>query len=101
LSDDPERDWHELYLPAFTYQQAKYTEWGGGDPAGAEPERMEDHFVGTPEDVAPRLVATWRRAPWHDVGFFFRPPGIPHERAMEQLELVQTRLLPAVAAAAR
>lgn len=106
VSDDPERDWHELYLPAFTYQQSRYAEWyGGGDlgagvPATDVPPRMEDHLVGTPEEIAERLVATWRRAPWHDLGFFFRLPGIPHERGLEQLELVQTRLLPALVAAA-
>jgi alkanesulfonate monooxygenase SsuD/methylene tetrahydromethanopterin reductase-like flavin-dependent oxidoreductase (luciferase family) len=97
VSDDPERDWEELYLPAFTYQQDRYTEWAGGEPGGTSA-RMEDHFVGTPEDIAPRLLATWKQAPWHDLGFFFRPPGIPHERAMQQLELVQKRLLPALTA---
>jgi alkanesulfonate monooxygenase SsuD/methylene tetrahydromethanopterin reductase-like flavin-dependent oxidoreductase (luciferase family) len=105
VSDDPERDWHELYLPAFTYQQARYAEWYGagevdaGMPSTDEPASMQDHLVGTPEDIAQRLVATWRRAPWHDLGFFFRLPGIPHERGLEQLELVQKRLLPAISAA--
>jgi alkanesulfonate monooxygenase SsuD/methylene tetrahydromethanopterin reductase-like flavin-dependent oxidoreductase (luciferase family) len=106
VSDDPERDWHELYLPAFNYQQSRYTEWYGADetdagmPSTDEPPRIEDHLVGTPDDIAERLVATWRRAHWHDVGFFFRLPGISHERALEQLELVHQRLLPAVRTAA-
>jgi alkanesulfonate monooxygenase SsuD/methylene tetrahydromethanopterin reductase-like flavin-dependent oxidoreductase (luciferase family) len=98
VSDDPERDWHELYLPAFQFQQDQYSKWAGGGEV--EPPTMAEQLVGTPEDVAQRLVATWRRAPWHDLGFFFRLPGIPHDRALEQLELVQTRLLPAVSAAA-
>jgi alkanesulfonate monooxygenase SsuD/methylene tetrahydromethanopterin reductase-like flavin-dependent oxidoreductase (luciferase family) len=104
VSDDPERDWHELYMPAFAYQQRRYAEWyedgagGAADAADAEapPMAMEDHFIGTPEDVAQRLVATHGQAPWHELGFFYRLPGIPHDRALEQLELIQRRLLPAI-----
>jgi alkanesulfonate monooxygenase SsuD/methylene tetrahydromethanopterin reductase-like flavin-dependent oxidoreductase (luciferase family) len=94
LSDDPERDWHELYQPAFVYQQSQYSIWAGGDPIA--PPAMADHLIGTPEEIAPRLVATWQRAPWHDLGFFFRLPGVLFERGLEQLELVQKRLLPAI-----
>lgn len=98
VSDDPERDWHELILPAFTFQQSQYGKFAGGDGAfDAGP--MAEHLIGTPEDIAERLAATWQRAPWHDLGFFFRLPGVPHDRALGQLELVQKRLVPALAAA--
>jgi alkanesulfonate monooxygenase SsuD/methylene tetrahydromethanopterin reductase-like flavin-dependent oxidoreductase (luciferase family) len=98
VSDDPERDWHDFFASAFQYQQSQYSKWAGGGEAEAP--TMAEHLVGTPEDVAERLVATWRRAPWRDLGFFFRLPGVPHDRALEQLELVQNRLMPAVSAAA-
>jgi alkanesulfonate monooxygenase SsuD/methylene tetrahydromethanopterin reductase-like flavin-dependent oxidoreductase (luciferase family) len=100
VSDDPERDWHELYLPAFEYQQRRYGEWYEDGDAADAPEApcpaLEQHFVGTPEDVAQRLLETHRRAPWRELGFFYRLPGIPHERALEQLELIQHRLVPAI-----
>lgn len=99
VSDDPEREWNEVYRPALQYQERKYSEWYDSDGSGAEaaPQpQIEDHFVGTPEEIAARLVETWRRAPWHDLGFFYRLPGVSHEQALEQLELVQNRLMPAV-----
>ncbi len=104
VSDDPERDWHDFVGPAFDYQQRRYGDWyeagntgvDAGAPPAAEPSPMANHFVGTPEDVARRLVETHRRAPWHELGFFHRLPGVPHERGLEQLELVQRRLVPAI-----
>jgi alkanesulfonate monooxygenase SsuD/methylene tetrahydromethanopterin reductase-like flavin-dependent oxidoreductase (luciferase family) len=100
VSDDPERDWAELYEPAFDYQQRKYVEWYGdtaveaGLPGGYT--TRDAQFVGTPEDVAARMYETWRQAPWHELGFFYRLPGVPHERAMEHLELISSRLMPAL-----
>lgn len=100
VSDDPERDWEELYMPAFDYQQRRYVEWYGdnaveaGLPGGFT--TREAQFVGTPEDVARRIWDTWLEAPWHDFGFFYRLPGIPHERALEHLEMVSGRLVPAL-----
>jgi alkanesulfonate monooxygenase SsuD/methylene tetrahydromethanopterin reductase-like flavin-dependent oxidoreductase (luciferase family) len=101
VSDDPEADWAELYGPAFEYQQRKYVDWFGdtsvdpGLPGGITDRNAQ--FVGTPEDVAVRLFDTWRQAPWHDYGFFYRLPGIPHERALEHLELISSRLVPELA----
>lgn len=100
VSDDPERDWAELYRPAFEYQQRRYVEWAGDDVSdGSEfaPEAMTDLFVGTPEEVAGRLAELRQKAPVQELGFFYRLPGIPHERALEQLELIQRRLLPELA----
>jgi alkanesulfonate monooxygenase SsuD/methylene tetrahydromethanopterin reductase-like flavin-dependent oxidoreductase (luciferase family) len=101
VSDDPERDWEELYRPAFDYQQRKYAEWYGdteieaGLPGGDT--TLEAQLVGTPEDVARRLLEIWRQVPWHELGFFYRLPGISHERALEHLEMVSGRLMPELA----
>ena len=65
VSDDPERDWHEIYRPAFAYQQRKYAEYYGDTGALPEP-LLEHHLVGTPEDIAERVVALWRRAPFQE-----------------------------------
>lgn len=102
-SDDPERDWADFYGPAVEYQFRKYAEWAGdwskiGVPA--EPEfvgQREQMLVDTPENVAARLRAIRDRAPYHEVVFWYRFRGIPHERALEQLETVAQRVLPLLA----
>jgi alkanesulfonate monooxygenase SsuD/methylene tetrahydromethanopterin reductase-like flavin-dependent oxidoreductase (luciferase family) len=100
VSDDPERDWAEVYGPALGYQQRRYAEWYG--PRGPDPgvpveaDAVATAFVGTPEDVAARLVKTWRGAPWHELGFFYRLPGISHERSLEHLDMINRRLIPAL-----
>jgi alkanesulfonate monooxygenase SsuD/methylene tetrahydromethanopterin reductase-like flavin-dependent oxidoreductase (luciferase family) len=98
LSDDPERDWVEMYEPAFDYQQRKYMDWFGdtgpdpGLPGGGT--TREAQFVGTPEEVAQRVFDTWRQVGWHEFSFFYRMPGVPHERALEHLEIVSSRFVP-------
>jgi alkanesulfonate monooxygenase SsuD/methylene tetrahydromethanopterin reductase-like flavin-dependent oxidoreductase (luciferase family) len=100
VSDDPERAWAEVYGPALRYQQRRYAEWYGArgpDPGvPAEADAAASAFVGTPEEVARRLVRTWRDAPWHELGFFYRLPGITHTQALEHLDLIRTRLMPAL-----
>jgi hypothetical protein len=60
---------------------------------------MDLVLIGTPENLAARLARTWIQAPWHEFCFYHRLLGVPHGRAMEQLELVVSKLLPAVRAA--
>lgn len=99
VTEDPDRDWELLLKPALAYQQRRYAEWAG-DPAvrAVREVRREDAFIDTPEGVARRLLATWRRMPWHELGFWYRLPGIPHERALAHLELVAQRLVPLLSA---
>lgn len=98
VSDDPEKDWKTLFEPAFLYQQGKYAEWAGGEMeagyATSEDLDMRDHLVGTPEDIAQRLLAMQREAPFQELVFWYRLPGIPHDRAMQHMELVSSRLMP-------
>lgn len=101
VTEDPERDWETLLKPAFTYQQRRYLEWSGQESVPrrlARELRREDAFIDTPEGVARRLLATWSRMSWHELGFWYRLPGIPHQRALAHLEMVARRLVPLLAA---
>ena len=48
-------------------------------------------MIGTPADVARRLTAMRAQAPWHEFSFYYRLPGVSHDRAMDQLERVATQ----------
>jgi alkanesulfonate monooxygenase SsuD/methylene tetrahydromethanopterin reductase-like flavin-dependent oxidoreductase (luciferase family) len=102
ISEDPERDWEVLFRPAFSYQQRRYREWADTwrEPGMISPERAERSrlIVDTPEGAAGRLLAIWRSAPWHELGFWYRLPGIPHDRALEHLATVASRLMPLLGA---
>ena len=98
-ADDPEREYEELFRPALEYQFGQYAKWAGGwgEPGYATPETLEDRrnlLVDTPENIARRLLEIRRRAPFHELMFWYRFRGIPHERAMEHLELVAKRVVP-------
>jgi alkanesulfonate monooxygenase SsuD/methylene tetrahydromethanopterin reductase-like flavin-dependent oxidoreductase (luciferase family) len=89
-SDDPERDWFLFYEQAIAYQFGQLEP----DPWWTR-ERM---LVDTPEDIARRLREIRSRAPYHEIVFWYRIPGIGHERALEHLDLVAQRVLPLLAA---
>lgn len=97
VTDDPDRDWHELIEPALAYRQRKYLEWAGSED---RLEGMTSHalragiLIGTASDVADRLTAIRLDAPWHDLAFWYRLPGVPHAAAMEHLERVVGDLIP-------
>ena len=99
ITDDPERDWNGEFGTAFRYQQGRYALASGSDPATLEFDPAHI-LLGPPADIAERLMATWPQAPWHELVFYPRLPGVSHERAMDQIELVSSRLGPALAAAA-
>lgn len=97
-AEDPERDWEEFYRPALEYQFGKYAEWGSARDSGyATPQTLGHRgnlLVDTPENIARRLLAIRSEAPYHEVVFWYRFPGISHERAAAHLELVANRVAP-------
>jgi alkanesulfonate monooxygenase SsuD/methylene tetrahydromethanopterin reductase-like flavin-dependent oxidoreductase (luciferase family) len=99
-SDDPERDWELFYRSALEYQFRKYAEWAGSSSkvgVMADPhslQRRENLLVDTPENIAKRLLAIREQAPFHEVVFWYRIPGIPHERSLEHLEIVAKQVMP-------
>lgn len=105
-TDDPERDWETFYGATMEYQVGKYAQWAGEAGSNASvaapewfPQERGSVLIDTPENIAKRLLALRERAPFHEVVFWYRLPGIGHERAMEHLERVQSRVLPLLAAA--
>jgi alkanesulfonate monooxygenase SsuD/methylene tetrahydromethanopterin reductase-like flavin-dependent oxidoreductase (luciferase family) len=98
-SEDPERDWNRFLRSAREYQFSKYAEWAGGWgepglPKLAELARRDRLLVDTPENIARRLRDLQASAPIDEFIFWYRTPGISHERAMEHLELVEQRVIP-------
>ena len=103
VTDDPERDWETLIGPAMEFRQRQYQAWVGEEGVlyGMTGEAIRHGVViGSAEKVAEQLLAIWRLAPWHELGFWYRLPGVPHERAMEHLEVVVKQLIPALVAKA-
>jgi alkanesulfonate monooxygenase SsuD/methylene tetrahydromethanopterin reductase-like flavin-dependent oxidoreductase (luciferase family) len=96
VTDDAERDWEGHFGAAFRYQQGRYAEAAGQPPPA--PNRA-DLLVGTAPELAARLLDVWQQAPWHELVFYPRLPGVPHDQAMEQIERVSSQLWPALASA--
>ncbi len=97
VTDDAERDWKGPFGAAFRYQQGRYAE-AAGQPWQA-PNRG-DLLVGTAPELARRLLDVWQQAPWQELAFYPRLPGVPHDQALEQIERVSSQLRPALAAVA-
>jgi alkanesulfonate monooxygenase SsuD/methylene tetrahydromethanopterin reductase-like flavin-dependent oxidoreductase (luciferase family) len=99
VTDDAERDWNGHFGSAFRYQQRRYAVAAGDDPSAMQFE-LGRVLVGTAPEIAERLVTIWIQAPWHELVFYPRLPGVPHGRAMEQIDRVSSELRPALSAAA-
>ncbi len=96
-SDDPERDWCTFYARAYNYQQRRYREWAGDYDEGGMRREVDGRsrlLVDTPERVAARLIELRHAVPWDELAFWYRLPGVPHERALEHLETVARRVWP-------
>lgn len=98
VSEDPDRDWDLILQPALEYRQAKYLEWAKGQEGGLQgmtsKALRQGVVLGTPDQVAERLRAMHAQAPFNDVAFWYRLPGVSHEDAMGNLERVMSELPP-------
>jgi alkanesulfonate monooxygenase SsuD/methylene tetrahydromethanopterin reductase-like flavin-dependent oxidoreductase (luciferase family) len=104
-SDDPERDWESFYRSARDYQLRKYAEWRSGSEAGLpELEALacpDSLLIDTPENLANRLLALRSQIPFDELVFWYRIPGISHERALDHLDVVARRVIPLLRIPAR
>ncbi len=105
VDEDSDRAW-ELLAPAIAYRLNRYAEWA--TPKGEElpkPMRPEDlsrdevAAAGTPEEVADRLVRLHREAPYDQLCFWGRPPGVTHEQALGSMRHFAEEVEPRVRAA--
>ncbi|QYJ17191.1 Alkanal monooxygenase alpha chain [Rubrobacter xylanophilus DSM 9941] len=101
VGEDPERAWEEV-APCIAYQASRYAEWGTDrgrpkpDPVRPENLPPERYLVGTPEEVAGRLVEMHRRAPYDHLCFWARLPGLTHEQALRNMRLFASEVAPRV-----
>jgi probable F420-dependent oxidoreductase len=98
VADDAELAWAEA-APGIAYLEGQIAAYGGRSAA----ERLDraDYLVGTPDDVAGRLVELHGATGFDHFAHWARLPGLTHERALETLLLVATRVVPAATAAIR
>jgi alkanesulfonate monooxygenase SsuD/methylene tetrahydromethanopterin reductase-like flavin-dependent oxidoreductase (luciferase family) len=58
--------------------------------------RREDFLVGTPEEVAERLIALHHQTPYDHFAFWGRLPGFSHEEALRSIGLFASDVAPTV-----
>jgi alkanesulfonate monooxygenase SsuD/methylene tetrahydromethanopterin reductase-like flavin-dependent oxidoreductase (luciferase family) len=100
---DADRAWDEA-APAVAYLEggiASYAAGGDGPPPDQGPAdlRAADLLVGTPDEVAERLIALHRQAPYDQFAFWGRLPGFGHEQALRSIRLFASEVAPKVRAA--
>ena len=103
VSDSPEKDWHSFVGPAFVYQQQRYADWCADLPSaagynyGSDLKAMLPHvLVGRPAEIRDRLRDLATQVPLHELVFWARLPGVPHERASEHLRRFAEEVMPAL-----
>jgi alkanesulfonate monooxygenase SsuD/methylene tetrahydromethanopterin reductase-like flavin-dependent oxidoreductase (luciferase family) len=105
VHEDPERARSDV-APAISYQRSRYAEWGTDrDRPKPEPIRPEDlpwerYLVGSPDEVAERLIRLHAEAPCDHYCFWGRLPGITHEQALANVRLFASEVMPKVRDAA-
>ncbi|MGW1339875.1 LLM class flavin-dependent oxidoreductase [Kribbella sp. NPDC002412] len=94
VDDDADRAWSDA-APGIAYLEGEIASYGGTEPP---PLRREDYLVGTPDDIATRLIALHEATRFAHFAHWLRLPTLPHKAAMRSLELVAGRVIPAVRA---
>ena len=92
----------EIVGPAISYQRTRYAEWGTDrekprpGPIREEDLPWERYLVGTPEEVADALVRLYEEAPYDQLCFWGRLPGVTHEEALQNMRLFSSEVVPRV-----
>ncbi len=94
VDDDPDRAWADA-APGIAYLEGEIASYGGTEPP---PLHREDYLVGTPDDVAARLIALHEATRFVHFAHWLRLPTLSHDAAMRSLELIAGRVIPAVRA---
>lgn len=103
---DAERAWTEA-APAIAYLEqsmAGYVAGTVGPPPGPPRPgllRRDDYLVGTPADVAERLVRLHRQVPYDQFAFWGRLPGLSHQQASDSMRRFAAEVAPVVREAVR
>ncbi len=101
VHEDPDEAWN-IVAPGLAYQANRYAEWGT-DPGKPKPKPIqpedlphERYMVGTPDEVAERLISLHSRAPYDHLCFWARLPGVSHEQALVNMRLFAFEVAPKV-----
>jgi alkanesulfonate monooxygenase SsuD/methylene tetrahydromethanopterin reductase-like flavin-dependent oxidoreductase (luciferase family) len=94
VDEDADRAWTDA-APGIAYLEGEIASYGGTEPP---PLTREDYLVGTPDDVAARLIALHEETRFVHFAHWLRLPTMSHEAAMRSLELIAGRVIPAVRA---
>src|SRR5690242_885805 len=100
VAEDADLAWREASA-GLAYLESALRDAGGEGPA-LRPEDMDRdrYLVGTPDEVADRLIALYREAPFDHLAFWGRLPGLTAARAAAATRLFAAEVAPRVAAAA-
>jgi probable F420-dependent oxidoreductase len=87
---DPDRAWAEA-APGIGYLEGQIASLSGQAAPALD---RDEYLVGTPEQVAARLVELREATGFVHFAHWARLPGLSHRRALETLELVATEVVP-------
>ncbi|GAA1694253.1 hypothetical protein GCM10009745_44770 [Kribbella yunnanensis] len=94
MDEDADRAWADA-APGIAYLEGEIASYGGNEPPAL---RREDYLVGTPEDVARKLIALHAEVRFVEFAHWMRLPTMSQAVAMRSLELIASRVVPAVRA---
>ena len=94
VDDDADRAWADA-APGIAYLEGEIASYGGTEPPAS---RRDDYPVGTPDDIAERLIALHEATRFVHFAHWLRLPTLSHQAAMRSLELIAGRVVPAVRA---
>lgn len=92
VAEDADEAWEQA-APGIAYLEGQIAAYSEREP---DTLRRADYLVGTPEEVAARLVELRDRLRFVHFAHWARLPGMSHACALESLRLVGERVLPVV-----
>jgi alkanesulfonate monooxygenase SsuD/methylene tetrahydromethanopterin reductase-like flavin-dependent oxidoreductase (luciferase family) len=92
VAEDADEAWEQA-APGIAYLEGQIAAYAEREPSTL---RRADYLVGTPEEVAARLVELRDRLRFVHFAHWARLPGMSHACALESLRLVAERVLPVV-----
>ncbi|MET9274468.1 LLM class flavin-dependent oxidoreductase [Kribbella sp. NPDC003557] len=92
VDDDPDRAWSDA-SPGIAYLEGEIASYSNTELA---PLHRKNYLVGTPEDVAARLLHLHAAIHFTQFAHWLRVPKMSHEAAVRSLKLFASRVAPAV-----
>ncbi|WP_157979516.1 LLM class flavin-dependent oxidoreductase [Kribbella monticola] len=98
VAPDADQAWAEAE-PGIAYLEGQLAQYAGQEK---QPKlNRDDYLVGTPAEVAGRLIALARELRFSQFAHWARLPGLAHTRASETLRLIAAEVIPPVLSALR